>query len=73
MPNRLSPSTMAATVLRFTGFSTIENRPEAPVKSRFHKSYPGSVGSADLAYLPDSKTLLVPMMLNNSLLAYTLD
>ncbi|MGV1014566.1 MAG: SMP-30/gluconolactonase/LRE family protein, partial [Methyloceanibacter sp.] len=30
-------------------------------------------GSATLAYLPDSKTVLIPIMLNNSLLAYRLD
>jgi sugar lactone lactonase YvrE len=30
-------------------------------------------GSADLAYLPDKKTVLVPMMLDNSLVAYRLD
>ncbi|MCJ7597655.1 MAG: hypothetical protein MUO41_03310 [Methyloceanibacter sp.] len=30
-------------------------------------------GSADLAYFPDKKTAIIPMMMNNSLLAYTLD
>jgi hypothetical protein len=32
-----------------------------------------SKGSADLIYLPDKKTVLIPIMLNNSLVAYTLD
>jgi sugar lactone lactonase YvrE len=30
-------------------------------------------GSADLTYLPDKKTVLIPMMLDNSLVAYSLD
>jgi sugar lactone lactonase YvrE len=30
-------------------------------------------GSADFIYLPESKTAIVPIMLNNSLVAYTLD
>lgn len=30
-------------------------------------------GSADFIYLPDSKTALIPIMLSNSLVAYTLD
>jgi sugar lactone lactonase YvrE len=30
-------------------------------------------GSADLTYLPDKKTVLIPMMLDNSLVAYRLD
>jgi hypothetical protein len=30
-------------------------------------------GSADFLYLPDSKTVFVPIMLSNSLVAYTLD
>jgi sugar lactone lactonase YvrE len=30
-------------------------------------------GSADLTYLPDKKTVLIPMMLDNSLVAYALD
>lgn len=30
-------------------------------------------GSADFIYLPDKKTALIPIMLNNSLVAYTLD
>lgn len=30
-------------------------------------------GSADLAYLPDKKVVLIPMMLDNSLVAYRLD
>jgi sugar lactone lactonase YvrE len=32
-----------------------------------------SKGSADLIYLPDKKTVLIPIMLNNTLVAYTLD
>jgi sugar lactone lactonase YvrE len=32
-----------------------------------------SKGSADLIYLPDRKTVLIPIMLNNTLVAYTLD
>ena len=32
-----------------------------------------SKGSADLIYLPDKKTVLIPIMLNNSLVAYALD
>jgi sugar lactone lactonase YvrE len=32
-----------------------------------------SKGSADLIYLPDKKTALIPIMLNNSLVAYALD
>lgn len=30
-------------------------------------------GSADLTYLPDKKTVLIPIMLNNSLVVYALD
>ncbi len=30
-------------------------------------------GSADLAYLPDKKVVLIPMMLDNSLVAYRLE
>ncbi len=30
-------------------------------------------GSADLTYLPDKKTVLIPIMLNNSLVAYALE
>ena len=30
-------------------------------------------GSADLTYLPDKKLVLIPMMLDNSLVAYQLD
>ena len=30
-------------------------------------------GSADLTYLPDKKIVLIPMMLDNSLVAYRLD
>jgi hypothetical protein len=30
-------------------------------------------GSADLTYLPDKKLVLIPMMLDNSLVAYRLD
>ena len=30
-------------------------------------------GSADLTYLPDKKVVLIPMMLDNSLVAYQLD
>ena len=32
-----------------------------------------SKGSADLVYLPDQKTVLIPIMLNNSLVAYALE
>jgi sugar lactone lactonase YvrE len=32
-----------------------------------------SKGSADLIYLPDKKTVLIPIMLNNSLVAYALE
>jgi hypothetical protein len=32
-----------------------------------------SKGSADLIYLPDKKTVLIPIMLNNTLVAYALD
>jgi len=32
-----------------------------------------SKGSADLSYLPDKKIVLIPIMLNNSLVAYTLE
>jgi sugar lactone lactonase YvrE len=32
-----------------------------------------SKGSADLIYLPDRKTVLIPVMLNNSLVAYALE
>jgi outer membrane protein assembly factor BamB len=32
-----------------------------------------SKGSADLIYLPDKKTVLIPVMLNNSLVAYALE
>ena len=32
-----------------------------------------SKGSADLIYLPDKQTVLIPIMLNNSLVAYALD
>ena len=32
-----------------------------------------SKGSADLIYLPDKKMVLIPIMLNNTLVAYTLD
>ena len=38
MPNRLKPSSMAASFACDTGFSTIENSPQAPVKSRFHSA-----------------------------------
>ena len=44
MPNRLSPSSMAASRSCATGFSTIENKPEAPVKSRFQIVCPESEG-----------------------------
>ena len=30
-------------------------------------------GSADLTYLPDKKIVLIPMMLDNTLVAYRLD
>ena len=30
-------------------------------------------GSADLTYFPDKKTVLIPMMLDNSLAAYALE
>ena len=32
-----------------------------------------SKGSADLSYLPDKKTVLIPIMLNNTLVAYALE
>ncbi len=32
-----------------------------------------SKGSADLIYLPDKKIVLIPIMLNNSLVAYALE
>jgi hypothetical protein len=32
-----------------------------------------SKGSADLIYLPDKKMVLIPIMLNNTLVAYALD
>lgn len=42
-------------------------------KGEVQRLLPLRQGSADIAYLPDTKTVLIPMMMNNSLLAYTLD
>ena len=40
------PFSIALTRSRATGFSTTPNRPDAPVKSRFHRSWPARAGSA---------------------------
>jgi hypothetical protein len=42
-------------------------------KGKAERLLPLSQGSADLFLLPDQKTMLIPMMMNHSLLAYTLE
>jgi hypothetical protein len=42
-------------------------------KGRAERLIKLSKGSADLIYLSDMKTVLIPIMLNNSLVAYALD
>jgi hypothetical protein len=42
-------------------------------KGKFERLIKLGKGSADLSYLPDQKMALIPIMLSNSLVAYTLD
>ena len=53
MPNSLSVSSMASTAFCGAGFSTMLNRPDAPVKSRFQIAWPGSVSSAGMQHARD--------------------
>ena len=46
MPNSSRPSSIAATAVFGTGFRTMANSPEEPVKSRFQSAWPGSEGRA---------------------------
>jgi hypothetical protein len=46
MPKTDSALRKASTAGSGTGLSTIENKPQAPVKSRFQMSWPGAPGSA---------------------------
>jgi hypothetical protein len=42
-------------------------------KSKVERLLKLGKGSADLIYLPDKKLAIIPIMLNNALVAYTLD
>jgi hypothetical protein len=44
-----------------------------PAKGEAERLIKLGKGSADFAYFPDKKLVLIPIMLNNSLVAYTLD
>ncbi len=60
MPNRLSPSSMAASLACETGFSTIENSPEAPVKSRRPQRVSGIGGKGGVNHARDLGPLRQP-------------
>ena len=45
-PRRLNRLSRYGALDEPTGFSTKAKRPEAPVKSRFHSAWPGSLSSA---------------------------
>ena len=46
MPKSRMPSSIASMRALATGCSTTPNSPDAPVKSRFHSSWPREPGSA---------------------------
>ena len=46
MPNSCMPSSIASMRSFATGCNTMENNPDAPMKSRFHNSWPREPGSA---------------------------
>src|ERR1043165_4360982 len=46
IPNNVSALMKACAALSGIGLSTMLNRPDAPVKSRFQIAWPGSLGSA---------------------------
>ena len=54
MPNSFTVSSRASTAFCGAGFSTMLNRPDAPVKSRFQIAWPGSLSSAGCSTLATS-------------------
>ena len=52
---------MAASAVCEHGFSTTENRPDEPVKSRFHSAWPGWLGSAGMQHAGDLGPRLQPV------------
>ena len=54
------PSSIASTALAGAGFNTTPNRPQAPVKSRFHSAWPGSSGRAGCRTRSTFRALLQP-------------
>ena len=60
MPNSVSASMKACTAVSGTGLSTMLNRPQAPVKSRFQIAWPGQLSSAGMQHARDLRPLREP-------------